>query len=197
MESKNDDEMPNNELNETKILEENPKSAESKNGEFSENIKQQDQEVIQNFEKEITLLKDQLLRAVAETENVRRRAEKQYEEASKFAITNFARDLINVMENLYRATEFASSSDVAFTPELKAVIEGVEITQKEFISVFEKHGLKRIVPARGEKFDHNIHQAVAHVEDQELESGLVTQIMQAGYTLKDRLLRPAMVAVSK
>lgn len=197
MESKYNDETLNNEVDGAKNLEENIESTDKESVESTENIKKADQSIIENLEKENSLLKDQLLRTVAESENVRRRAEKQSEENSKFAITSFARDLINAMENLYRATEFSSSNDLTSSPELTSIIEGIEITKKEFISVCEKHGLKRIMPARGEKFDHNIHQAVAHIEDQELESGMIAQIMQAGYTLKERLLLPAMVAVSK
>ncbi|MFV9875719.1 MAG: nucleotide exchange factor GrpE [Rickettsiales endosymbiont of Dermacentor nuttalli] len=197
MEPKNNNEMLNTGFNDAKNMKENEPSSEESNTESLENIQQEEQNIIAAFEQEITTLKDQLLRAVAETENVRRRAEKQYEEASKFAITNFARDLINAMENLYRTTEFTSSNGETLPQEVKAIIEGIEMTQKEFVSVFEKHGLKRIVPARGEKFDHNIHQAVAHIEDPELESSLIVQIVQAGYILKERLLRPAMVSVSK
>lgn len=148
-------------------------------------------------EEQLAMLKDQLLRAVAETENVRRRAERQVDDAAKYAVTNFARDLISVLENLYRAGETISPEALDDNPLLKNISEGVEMTKKELLTVFERHGIKRIDPTIGEMFDHNLHQAVAQVPGTGNAAGSIVHVMQAGYIIKDRLLRPAMVAVAK
>lgn len=177
---------------ETEIHKEEPQALEA--------ATQDEQEALaskKDFEAEVTLLKDQLLRVMAETENVRKRAEKQVEEATKFAITSFARDLINVMENLCRAIDTVNQDDLEANPLLKALFEGIEMTKRELMTVFDRHGIKRIEPAKGDKFDHNIHQAVVHIEEPSVAAGAVVQILQAGYVLKDRLLRPAMVSVAK
>lgn len=150
-----------------------------------------------DYETELAALKDQLLRAVAETENLRRRAEKQIEEAGKFAITSFARDLINVQENLYRATGTIPETVIQENPALKNVVDGVEMTKRELNNVFERHGITRIEPAVGSAFDHNLHQAVVQIPDAVNPPGSIANVMQAGYILKDRLLRPAMVGVAK
>lgn len=148
-------------------------------------------------DEQLAALKDQLLRAVAETENVRRRAERQVDDAAKYAVTNFARDLISVLENLYRAGETITPEAIDDNPLLKNISEGVEMTKKELLTVFERHGIKRIDPAISEMFDHNLHQAVAQVPGTGNAAGSIVHVMQAGYIIKDRLLRPAMVAVAK
>ncbi|NDF11975.1 MAG: nucleotide exchange factor GrpE [Proteobacteria bacterium] len=142
---------------------------------------------------EVATLKDQVLRALAEAENTRRRAQKEVEDARKYAVSSFAGDLINVLENLYRAEE-SLPADVQDTA-LKNFIEGVKLTKNELTKVFDQHGLKRIFP-QGETFDHNLHQAVVQIPSADVAPGTVVQVMQAGYVLKDRLLRPAMVGVS-
>ena len=144
----------------------------------------------------IAELKDQLLRAVAETENVRKRAQRDVEESGKYAITGFARDLGNVIENLQRASESIGEEAREANPQLKSLGEGVDMTLRELLSAFEKHGIVRIEPL-GQKFDHNFHQAVTQIEDPTVEPGTVLQVMQAGYVIHNRLLRPAMVGVSK
>lgn len=145
---------------------------------------------------EVAELKDKLLRALAETENVRRRAERDRQDASQYAVTSFARDLLAVSDNLHRALEHTPVPDER-AGEIKILIDGVELTEKELLRVFEKHGIKRIEPAKGEKFDHNFHQAMYEVPTDEQPKGTIVQVMQAGYVLKDRLLRPAMVGVAK
>lgn len=144
------------------------------------------EEEVARLVEENAKLKDQALRAMAEAENTRRRAERDLEENSKYAVTGFARDLISVLENLYRAEENL--------PENQR--EGINLTRKELEKVFEKNGIRRIEP-KDEKFDHNFHQAVTQVENPEVEAGTVLQVLQAGYVIKDRLLRPAIVVVSK
>jgi len=148
-----------------------------------------------SLEKEIADLKDRLLRALAETENVRRRAEREREDTAKYAITGFARDVLPVADNLSRA--LAALGDArGKDPAVDALIAGVELTDRELKAIFERHGIRRVDPA-GERFDHNLHQAMMEVEDPTKPSGTVVQVLQTGYVLRDRLLRPAMVAVSK
>ncbi|MFN7037978.1 MAG: nucleotide exchange factor GrpE [Alphaproteobacteria bacterium] len=158
----------------------------------------EDNSVIErNYEEDIKLLKDQLLRAVAEGENIRKRAEKQVRDASDYSISSFAKDLISVMENLQRASLSINNEAKNDDPLVKSISEGVEMTKRELINVFEKHGIMKIDPLKGDKFDHNYHQAVAHVADPEVEAGNIISVMQSGYVLKDRLLVPAMVSVAK
>lgn len=149
------------------------------------------------LKEEAVALKDQLLRAVAETENVRRRAERDLEESSKYAIAGFARDLLSVKENLFRATESIPQEAREENEALKNLGEGVDMTLRELTKIFEKRGITRIQPEIGEKFDHNKHQAVSQIEDEKAEPGSILQILQSGYQLHDRLLQPAMVIVAK
>ncbi|MBV8755104.1 MAG: nucleotide exchange factor GrpE [Hyphomicrobiales bacterium] len=141
--------------------------------------------------------KDRLLRSLAEMENLRRRTDKQIADERVYGIASFARDVLGVADNMRRALD-------AVTPELresadsgvKALIEGVELTERELLKVLEKHGVKKLEPLGG-KFDPNLHQAMYEVPDPSVPSGTVAQVMQAGYTIGDRVLRPAMVAVTK
>lgn len=148
------------------------------------------------LEEENTKLRDQLLRAVAETENVRKRAQRDQEETSKYAITGFARDMVSVLENLKRATESISPEARKDNELLKTLGEGVDLTLSELLNIFERYGIQRIDPM-DQKFNHNFHQAVAQIERDDVPAGTVVQVVQAGYVIADRLLRPAMVAVSK
>ena len=151
---------------------------------------------IQALKDEIAGLKDQLLRALAETENVRRRADRDKQDAQRFAASNFAKDLLSVADNFHRALESATDSLLAAHPEIQPVVEGVRMTQKEMLHVFERHGIERI-EAMGHKLDPNRHQAVFEVPDDSHPPGTVVQELQAGYMLHERLLRPAMVGVAK
>lgn len=141
-------------------------------------------------------LNDKVLRAMAEAQNTRRRADIDIQNAKSFSIQSFAKDLLGVMDNLYRAVETVSEEDAAESPKLKSIKDGVEITKKEMIQVFERSGIKRINP-QGEAFDPNLHQAISQVPDANVAPGTVMQVLQDGYILKDRLLRPALVVVSK
>ena len=147
-------------------------------------------------EAEIAELKDRFLRAVAETENVRRRAERDGEDARKYAISGFARDLLAVADNMHRTLAAVPEDARQEEGPLSTLLEGVELTQRELMAAFERHGIRAIEPM-GEKFDHNWHQAVVQLDDAEVEPGTVVQVMQVGYAIADRLLRPAMVAVAK
>lgn len=150
----------------------------------------------QQSETKLAEMRDQLLRAMAETENVRRRAARDVEETGKYAVTSFARDMITVAENLNLALENIPASVREEEGVMKTMVDGVEMTLRELLGALDKHGITRVDPV-GQKFDHNFHQAVSQVEDPTKEPGTVLHVMQAGYVIKDRLLRPAMVVVSK
>jgi molecular chaperone GrpE len=139
--------------------------------------------------------KDQSLRLAAELENTRRRADREKQEANKYAVTNFARDLVSVYENLTRASGSITAQARAADAHLETLAVGVEMTLGELTRVFEKHHIRRLDPM-GEPFDHNFHQAMRKVETTEHPAGTVVQVMQAAYVLHDRLLQPAFVAVA-
>lgn len=147
-------------------------------------------------EDEAAAVKDQLIRAMAEMENLRKRSERELADSRKYAVTGFARDLVNVVESLQLAIQNISPEDMKANEKVGKLAEGVEMTYNELIRIFENNGIVRIDPL-GEKFNHNHHQAVAQVEDADAEPGTVTQVLQAGYIIHDRLLRPAMVTVAK
>jgi molecular chaperone GrpE len=146
-------------------------------------------------EAEIADLKDRLLRAMAETENVRKRAERERIEAAKYAIVPFARDLIIVADNLARALK-AVPEEQKESQAVRTLIEGVELTGRELDKVFERHDVKRLDP-KGEAFDANFHQAVAEVPAPSAAPGTIIEVIEAGYVLGERLVRPAMVVVAK
>ncbi|MDR3439649.1 nucleotide exchange factor GrpE [Telmatospirillum sp.] len=148
------------------------------------------------LEAEVVKLKDQLLRAVAETENVRRRLEQQAEDRGKYAVGNFAKDILQVADNLHRALESIPAEARNDDPMAHKLVEGVELTQRTFLSTLERYGIKRIV-SLGQRFDPHFHQAMMEIEDVTAVAGTVVLEMQAGYTIHDRLLREAMVGVSK
>ena len=141
-------------------------------------------------------LKDQLLRAMAETENMRRRSEREAANVRKYGHTPFARDLVGAIDNLARAVESAPENLDTLDETTKSLITGIQLSWTELQSVIEKHGIKRVEPY-GEKFDYNLHQAMFEVPTLDQPSGMVLEVVQHGYVLHDRLLRPAMVGVSK
>lgn len=146
-------------------------------------------------EAEMAQMKDQLLRALADSENARRRAEREAADGRVYAIDRFARDLLAVADNLSRALQAVSPEQRAAADDsLRTVIDGVEMTEKALFDVFGRHGLRR-VGGRGERFDPNVHQAVAQIPS-EVPSGMIADVFQPGYVLGDRTLRAAMVAVS-
>ncbi len=145
---------------------------------------------------EVADLKDKLLRAMAETENIRRRSDREKADSRKYAVTNFARDMLAVADNLQRALAAVTDDARDSNPELAQLLEGVEITRKELQGHFSKHGIKEIDPM-GEKLDPNLHQAVVQLDDPEATQGTIIQVMQPGYVIHDRLLRAAMVGVAK
>ncbi|MCI5049800.1 MAG: nucleotide exchange factor GrpE [Rickettsiales bacterium] len=151
---------------------------------------------VESLEARVEELREELMRSVAETENVRKRAERDVKDANKYAVTNFARDMVSVLENLQRATDSMTSELRNKHKEVDNLAMGVEMTHKELLSVFEKAGIKRVDPM-GEVFNHNYHQAMGEVENDEVEIGTVMEVMRAGYVIHDRLLMPALVIVSK
>ena len=153
-------------------------------------------EPLEALEEEVKELKDQLLRSVAELDNYRKRAEREKEQLRKFGIANFAKDLLSVADNLRRAVESGPSDLEGADESVKNLIVGVEMTEKELLNAFEKNGVRKIDPA-GEKFDYNFHQAMFEVESDKEEPGVVMQVLQPGYAIEDRVLRAAMVGVSK
>ncbi|MDA1088841.1 MAG: nucleotide exchange factor GrpE [Proteobacteria bacterium] len=150
----------------------------------------------EDLEAKVADLKDKLLRALAEAENVRRRAERDKEDASKYAISNFARDMLALSDNLHRAMNSVDPETRRKDPAVEQIIVGLEMTARDVQATFERYGIKTI-EAMGEKFDHNLHEALFEMDDASKPSGTVVQVVETGYVLKDRLLRPAKVGVSK
>ena len=146
-------------------------------------------------EAELAEAKDRLLRALAEAENTRRRFQREREDTLKYAIAGFAKDLLSPVDNLRRALDSLPENEVSDS-RVKSLLEGVAATERELLGTFERHGLKRIDP-KGERFDHNFHQAIFEAERADVPPGTVVEVLQPGYVLHDRLLRPAMVGVAK
>ena len=154
-----------------------------------------DEDIILKLNEEISDLKDQRLRAIAELENFRKRAEKDQSDALKYGIANFAKEIINIKDNIERA-QSSISDEVKTNEAVKSVVEGLDLIAQATVSTFEKIGIKK-VESINQKFDHNLHQAMMEIEKDEMEPGTIVQEILPGYTLHDRLLRPAMVGVSK
>jgi molecular chaperone GrpE len=142
-------------------------------------------------------LKDRLLRTLAEMENLRKRTEREVTDARLYGVASFARDMLGVADNMRRALDAVSPElRASAEPGVKALIDGVELTERELLKALEKNGVRQFSP-RGEKFDPNVHQAMFEMETQDLPPGHVAQVIQAGYMIGDRVLRPAMVAIAK
>jgi len=142
-------------------------------------------------------LKDQLLRLAADMENLRKRTAREIQDAKTYATTNFARDMLSVSDNLRRALDAIPADALAEGDSgLKALAEGVEITERAMLNTLERHGVTQISP-EGQKFDPNFHQAIFEVPNTDVPNNTVVQVMQTGYAIGDRVLRPAMVGVSR
>ena len=152
-------------------------------------------EAIESLRSDLEAAKQDVLYAQAETQNVRRRAEKDIKDARNYAATGFARDILSVWDNLSRAVE-AIPESLREDDKMKGLVVGIEATQRELEKVFQQHGIKRVA-AMGMPLDPNQHQAMMEVPTDEQEPGTVVQEMQSGWVIKDRLLRPAMVGVAK
>jgi len=152
---------------------------------------------IAQLEAEKTDLKEKLLRTLADMENLRRRTEREIADARAYAVTNFARDMLNVADNFQRAVDSVpAEAREAGEPALKALVEGVELTEREMLKTLERYGVKRLDP-EGQKFDPNLHQAMFEVPNPDVPNGTVVQVVQTGYVIADRVLRPALVGVAK
>ena len=151
---------------------------------------------VAQLEAEKADLKEKLLRALADMENMRRRTEREIADARAYAITNFARDMLNVADNFQRAIDSVPAEAREGDAALKALVEGVELTEREMLKTLERYGVKRLDP-QGEKFDPNLHQAMFEVPNADVPSGTVVQVVQTGYVIGERVLRPALVGVAK
>lgn len=162
---------------------------------FADAAEPQQPDAMAQLEAEKLDLKDRLLRSLADMENLRRRTERDTADARLYAVTNFARDMLNAADNLRRALDSVPKGE----PEnaaLKALIEGVELTERDLQKTLERHGVKRLSPEGG-RFDPNMHQAMFEVPNEEVPAGTVLQVIQTGYAIGERVLRPAMVGVAK
>ena len=141
-------------------------------------------------------MRDRLLRTLADMENLRRRTEREKADTARYAITNFARDVLTVGDNLKRTMDHVPADAAAQDPALKTFLEGVELTERELLKVLERHGVTRIEPL-GQRFDPNFQQAMFEVQNPDVAEGTVVDVMQAGYAIGDRGLRPALVVIAK
>lgn len=169
-----------------------PQEAENPEEKKSDEIAQN--EIIQKLLEEVADLKDKLLRQMADSENMRTRFARLTEEAKDYAIFAFAKDMIPVMDNLSRALEHLPGN---LDRDTENIIAGVKMTQAELESAFKKNALELINPVPGDKFDYNLHHAISQIVTNEYEDGIIVNTMQNGYKIKDRLIRPAGVAVAK
>ena len=169
---------------------------ENINKEEKEEISQDDTNSLEELNNEIENLKEQLIREKAENENIRKRFKKELEDAHKFAISNFVKNLTEQVENLFRASENIDLKACENNNELKTLFEGIEITKKNLLKVFQDYEIQRIYPL-DQNFDHQFHEAVSQVVDNKREPNTVVNVIQAGYSIRDRLLKPAIVIVTK
>ena len=160
-----------------------------------EGIAQSSPDPVAEAAREAAEFKDKLLRTLAEMENLRKRTEREVADARQYGIAGFARDVLAVADNMHRALA-AIGSELRQSAEAKALVEGVELTERELLKILEKNGVKKFSPL-GEKFDPNFHQAMLEVQDPAATPGHVAQVIQAGYKIGERVLRPALVAVAK
>jgi molecular chaperone GrpE len=151
---------------------------------------------VATLEGRIADLTDRLLRAHADMDNLRKRTERDKEDMAKYAISKFAREVLSIGDNLQRAIAAVPAGAAEEDPALKALVDGVSMTEREFLNVLERHGVRRLDP-EGQPFNPHQHQAMIEVENREVAPGTVVQVYEPGYILEDRVLRPAMVVVAK
>jgi molecular chaperone GrpE len=142
--------------------------------------------------------KDRLLRTLAEMENLRKRTDREVSDMRQYGIASFARDVLAVADNMERALEALDGElRESANPGVKALLDGVELTERELLKVLDKHGVKQFEPKKGDKFDPNLHQAMYELPDPSQPAGTVAQVVQPGYMIGERMLRPALVGVAK
>ncbi len=151
---------------------------------------------IAELEQMVATVKDQALRALAEADNTRKRSERDRQDTAKFSVSSFAKDLLTVSDNLRRALSAITQEQRDAIPELKNIYTGVEVTERELLGIFERNGIKKIEPL-GQKFDANLHEVLFEGDAPDKPAGIVIQVIEPGYTIHERLLRPARVGVSK
>ena len=178
---------PSNSTDEDEIVEKEVNEYDEENEKDEEKI---------SLNAQISDLKDQLLRTMAESENIRKRTLKEVEQAKKYSHISFVRDLVSSVDNLKRALDSVPDDKNDLPEPIKNLILGLEIVEKEIVTTLERHNIKQISPL-GEKFDYNFHQAMFEVPTNNSESGVVVEVSQNGYLLYERLVRPAMVGISK
>jgi len=177
-------------VDEATSLEESVDPQNDDEGDVNEASKSSDE-----LEAKISELKDQLLRTVADSENLRKRLEREKEQTRKFGIANFAKDLLSIADNLGRALDAAPNKEDIEDQAIENFVLGVQMTEQELQKAFDENNIRKIDPL-GEKFDYNFHQAMFEVEETDQEPGVVVQVLQPGYAIDDRILRPAMVGVA-
>lgn len=151
---------------------------------------------VETLQAQIADLTDRPLRAHADLDNVRKRGEREKQETARYAISSFAKDTVGLVDNFERAMQAVEPEAIEKDPHLKALLDGVAMTEREFINVLERHGVRRVSP-KGQPFDPRLHQAVMERQDPSVPNGTVVECFQPGYTIKDRCLRPAMVVVAR
>lgn len=172
----------------------NSEGASSNQGKNNDNYLNLSNKIVE-LEQKLSEANDKILRTLAELDNVRRRSREEIEKASKYAIANFVGDLVMVAENFFMASENSPKQEIEKYPAIKNYATAIEMTEKELLKVLEKNNVKRIFPLNQE-FDHNFHEAIANIES-DAKEGLVVQVIQAGYSVGERLIRPALVGVAK
>jgi molecular chaperone GrpE len=191
--------MPDDTNDPREANEDQAKAADSAKAETQDESGDEDLEVGADLETllaENADMRDKLLRTMADMENLRRRTEREKADTARYAISNFARDVLTIGDNLKRVMEHVPADAAAQDPALKSFLEGVELTERELLNMMERHGVTSIEPL-GQRFDPNSQQAMYEVPNPEVPEGTVVEVMQAGYMIGDRCLRPALVAVSK
>ena len=187
-------------VDEVKITDEEPpvekEVDENEKFDSSEDIQDHKDEIVIELEQKVVDLKDQLMRSLADGENLRKRTQKDVEHAKKYSHISFIKELVSSVDNLQRALQSIPEDTSSLPEPIKNLIIGLEIVEKEVISTLEKHNVKQINPL-GEKFDYNFHQAMFEVVTNESDPGTVVEVSQKGYLLYDRLVRPAMVGIAK
>ncbi|MDA0916795.1 MAG: nucleotide exchange factor GrpE [Proteobacteria bacterium] len=187
-------------VDEVKITDEKPpvekEVDENEKFDSSEDIQDQKDEIVLELEQKVVDLKDQLMRSLADGENLRKRTQKDIEHAKKYSHISFIKELVSSVDNLQRALQSIPEDTSSLPEPIKNLIIGLEIVEKEVISTLEKHNVKQINPI-GEKFDYNFHQAMFEVVSNDSDPGTVVEVSQKGYLLYDRLVRPAMVGIAK
>jgi molecular chaperone GrpE len=148
------------------------------------------------LDREHAEMKDRLLRTLAEMENLRKRTEREVTDARLYGVASFARDVLSVADNIRRALDAVPAEALANAQAMKVLVDGVELTERELLKALEKNGVRQFTP-QGEKFDPNVHQAMYEVPDPSVPAGSIVQVMQPGYMIGERVLRPALVAVAK